>query len=88
MVITNSHCAYIKDFSRFMYNETKYRSKMHFCRYYLQCFRKQRILIIHKKVCLKFNYYLQCLSKQKILIIDKRVCLNVNGKQAKYKTKK
>ena len=41
---------YIKDFNRFMFNKTKQTTKKHFCRYYLQCFSKERILSKHKGV--------------------------------------
>ena len=33
-----SYYVYIKDFDRFMFNNTKYGSKKYFCENYLQCF--------------------------------------------------
>ena len=50
-----SHYVYIKDFNRFMFNKTKCKSKKHFCRYCLQCFSRERVLIEHKKICLEIN---------------------------------
>ena len=40
---------------RFMCNKTKNKNKKHFCRYCLQCFSSEKVLIEHKKVCLKIN---------------------------------
>ena len=57
-LITNenkSHYVYIKDFNRFMCNKTKNKSKKHFCRYCLQCFSSERVLIEHKETFLKIN---------------------------------
>ena len=50
-----SHYVYIKGFNRFMCNKTKCRTKTHFCRYCLQCFTSERVLIEHKESCLKIN---------------------------------
>ena len=58
LMITNkdkSHYVYIKHFYRFMCNKTKCESKQHFCRYCLQCFSSERVLVEHKEVCLKVN---------------------------------
>ena len=46
---------YIKDFNRFMFNNTKHKTKKHFCRYCLQCFSSERALQEHKKICRKMN---------------------------------
>ena len=43
----------IKDFNKFMYNQTKHRERKHFCRYCLQCFSSERVLNNHKAVCLE-----------------------------------
>ena len=37
-----SHYVYIKDFNRFMYNETKNKNQKHFCIYWLQCFSSKK----------------------------------------------
>ena len=50
-----SHYIYIKDFSKFIFNKTKHKNKIHFCRYCLQCFSSGRILVEHKETCLKIN---------------------------------
>ena len=46
---------YVKDFNRFMCNKTKHNGKKHFCKYCLQCFSNERVLIQHKETCLKIN---------------------------------
>ena len=50
-----SYYAYIKDFNRFMCNKTKNKNKKHFCKYCLQCFRIERVLVEHKETCLKIE---------------------------------
>ena len=50
-----SHYVYIKDFNGLMRNKTKCRTKKHFCKYCWQCFSSERVLIEHKKICLKIN---------------------------------
>ena len=58
LFITNenkSYYVYIKDFNRFMCNKRKNKNKKHFCRYCLQYFSSEEVLIDHKKVCLKIN---------------------------------
>ena len=50
-----SHYAYIKDFNKFMCNKTKNKNKKYFCKYCLQCFSSERILVEHKEICLKRN---------------------------------
>ena len=49
------HYVYIKDFNGFMCHKTKHKNKKHFSRYCLQGFSSERVLIEHKKVCLKIN---------------------------------
>ena len=44
------HYVYIKNFNRLMCNKTKDNNKTHFCRYCLQCFTSERVLIKHKKI--------------------------------------
>ena len=40
-----AHFVYIKDFNRFMFNKTKCKNKKHFCKYCLQCFSSERVLM-------------------------------------------
>ena len=61
----NSHCVYIKDFNKLMYDKTTHKEKKHFCRYCLHCCRKERISIEHRKVCLKI------IDKQRIKTVGK-----------------
>ena len=50
-----SHYVYIKEFSRFMCNKTKNKNKKNFCKYCLQCFSSEKILIESKENCLIIN---------------------------------
>ena len=50
-----SHYVYIKDFNRFMCNKTKNKNKKLFCKYCLQYFSSERVLIEHKKTCSEIN---------------------------------
>ena len=50
-----SHYVYIKDFNRFMSNKTKNKNKKDFCKYCLQCFSSEKVLIEHKEICLIMN---------------------------------
>ena len=68
----NSHYFYIKDFNKLMYNKTEHKEKKHFCRYCVQFFREERILIEDLKVFLKIN------GNQKIKTVGK-------GKHAVYR---
>ena len=49
------HYVLIKDFSAFMYNQSKHKEKKHFCIYCLQCFSSERVLIKHANNCLTIN---------------------------------
>ena len=51
----NKHYVLIKDFNKFMYNQTKHRERKHFCMHCLQCFSSERVLNDHKKICLTIN---------------------------------
>ena len=42
----------IKDFNKFMYNQTKHKERKNFCMYCLQCFRYEKALINHKGNCI------------------------------------
>ena len=50
-----SHYVYIKDFNRFMCNETKNKNKKYFCKFSLQGFSSEKVLIEHKGNCLIIN---------------------------------
>ena len=51
----NKHYVLIKDFNKFMYNQTKHHDKKHFCMHCLQCFSSERVLINHKDNCIQVN---------------------------------
>ena len=40
----NKHYVLIKDFNKFMLNQTKHEHRKHFCMYCLQCFSSEPIL--------------------------------------------
>ena len=50
-----SHYVYIKDFNRFMCNNTKCKTKIYFCKYCLQFFSNGKFLQKPKENCLKIN---------------------------------
>ena len=45
----------LKDFNRFMYNQTKHEHRKHFCMHCLQCFSSDRVLSNHKENCIQVN---------------------------------
>ena len=49
------HYVWIKDFNRFMYNQSKHQHRKHFCRYCLQCFSSEEILHKHTPNCIIIN---------------------------------
>ena len=49
------HYVLIKNFNKFMYNQTKYKEGKHFCMYCLQFFRFEKALINHKENCNTIN---------------------------------
>ena len=51
----NKHYVLIKDFNRFMYNQTKHEHRKHFCMWCLQCFSSERVLSNHKDICIQVN---------------------------------
>ena len=61
----NKHYVLIKDFNRFIYNQTKCEHRKHFCMCCLQCFSSERVLNNHKKNCIQVN------SKEAIKMPDK-----------------
>ena len=50
-----NHYVLIKDFNKFMYNQTKHKERKHFCMYCLQCFSSERVLNNHKDNCIQVN---------------------------------
>ena len=58
LLISNENKSYyvnIKDFNRFMCNKTKNKNKKYFCKFCLQCFSSENVLIEHKENCLVIN---------------------------------
>ena len=51
----NKHYVLIKDFNKFMYNQTKHEHKKHFCMYCLQCFSREDVLTEHINNCIPIN---------------------------------
>ena len=51
----NKHYVLIKDFNRFMYNQTKHEHKKHFCMHCLQCFSSEEVLNNHINNCIQVN---------------------------------
>ena len=49
------HYVLIKDFNKFMYNQSKHKEKKHFCMFCLQCFSSERVLANHVNNCLTIN---------------------------------
>ena len=49
------HYCLIKDFNKFMYNQTKHEHRKHFCMHCLQCFSSERVLNNHKDNCIQVN---------------------------------
>ena len=50
-----SHYVLIKDFNRFMYNQTLHRDKKLFCHYCLQSFINKEIIKRHANDCVEIN---------------------------------
>ena len=51
----NKHYVLIKDFDKFMFNQTIHEYRKHFCMYCLQCFSSERVLNNHKENCIQVN---------------------------------
>ena len=51
----NQHYVLIKDFNKFMYQQTKHKERKHFCMHCLQCFSSERVLNNHKENCIIIN---------------------------------
>ena len=51
----NNHYVLIKDFNKFMFNQTKHEHKKYFCMYCLQCFSREDVLTKHINNWTVFN---------------------------------
>ena len=51
----NMHYVLIKDFNKFMYNQTKHKERKHFCMHCLQCFSREDVLTEHIPNCIAIN---------------------------------
>ena len=51
----NNHYVLIKDFNKFMYNQTKHEHRKYFCMHCLQCFSREDVLTEHKNNCILIN---------------------------------
>ena len=51
----NQHYVLIKDFNKFMFNQTKHEHRKYFCMYCLQCFSREDVLTEHKNNCISIN---------------------------------
>ena len=51
----SKHYVLMKDFDRFMFNQTKHKNKKHFCMHCLQWFSSEKILKNHKYNCIQIN---------------------------------
>ena len=49
------HYVLIKDLNKFMYNQTKYKERKHFCMYCLQCSPYEKAFINHEENCITIN---------------------------------
>ena len=73
----NNHYVLIKDFNKFMFNQTKHEHRKHFCMYCLQCFSREDVLTEHKNNCIVIN------GEQAIKMPEKgdKVCFQNHHKQ-------
>ena len=51
----DQHYVLIKDFNKFMYNQTKHTRRKHFCMHCLQCFKSEIVLNNHTENCIMIN---------------------------------
>ena len=49
------HYVLIKDFNKFMHNQTKHNGRKHFCMHCLQCFSREDVLTEHINNCIPIN---------------------------------
>ena len=50
-----NHYVLIKNFNKFMFDQTKHKCKKYFCMYCLQCFSRKDVLDEHVKNCISIN---------------------------------
>lgn len=53
--VENKHYILIKDFNKFMCNQTKHEHRKHFCMYGLQWFSSEQVLEKHRTNCMVLN---------------------------------
>ena len=70
---TKTHYVFIKDFNKFMYNQTKQKERKHFCMYCLQCFSSELVLNNHKEYSISIN------GKQSIKMLEKGSTVKLNN---------
>ena len=51
----NNHYVLIKDFDKFMFNQTKHEHRKHFCMHCLSCSSREDVLTEHKNNCISIN---------------------------------
>ena len=51
----NKHYVLIKDFNKFMFNQTKHKERKHFRMFCLQCFSSKQVLTNDKEICIQIN---------------------------------
>ena len=73
------HYVLIKDFNAFMYDHSLHRGRKHFCRYCLQAFSTEELLISHIKDCFKVN------GKQRIIMPKKGEYVTFKNYEIKIK---
>ena len=50
-----NHYVLIKDFNKFMYDQTKHKDRKYFCMYCLHCCSSEETLTNHKETCIEIN---------------------------------
>ena len=63
-------------------NKTRCKNKKHFCRYCLQCFSSERVLVEHKETCLKIN------GKQSVKLRSGSIKFKIHFRQLQKKIQK
>ena len=72
----NNHYVLIKDFNKFMFNQTKHEHRKHFCMYCLQCFSREDILTEHKNHCISINGKQAIKMPEKVIKYISRITTN------------
>ena len=75
----NKHYVLIKDFNKFMYNQTKHKERKNFCMYCLQCFSSEDILTRHKGICIAINGEQAIKMPEKVKKYISKTTTNSNG---------